>query len=1181
MGVKTDRLHFEQYQDMIARLYPELNQRSEDDGSSPQKHGKDHVLSRTVTFQVTDYCNLKCFPAGTKILMTDFTYKNIEDVTVGDEVMSFDTKASKGKQITLSKTKVKYIFHRHDKVRKITTAQGATIYTTDEHPFLDDRKNWRRAETITPKTKLMVFNGIVEHDIPDIDNVDYRAGYVVGVWLGDGTMAYYKNGELKDAPTPNYQNRFVVKDIECTNQLEQFMRSIGIDITVKPFAFGEVSYPAIFAQGAVATEQLRNLIESNLATNTSTAYAKGFLAGLIDTEGNVGGVIRITNTSDRIINEVTRCADLLNIEWAKADTGTTPNYDHKWIVTLHGELLALLSTIRPAIPRKSLNGLLGKSIFSRVSVLDNELIDAEEVTVYNMETESHVYIANDFLVHNCSYCYQINKKTRMMSQETARKFVDLLLSGDKGFKDYVDPSFSPAIIIEFIGGEPFTNVDLIDYVCTYFYDRAIELHHPWAKRFMFSICSNGTLYFEPKVQKFLKKWKNNLSFSVTIDGDKELHDSCRVFPDGSGSYDLAVAAAKDWMSKGYYMGSKITIAPGNIDHVSHAIKHMVEMGYKEINCNCVYEKGWTQEHSTKLYYQLKDACQYLLDNNLEKDIFVSILEDSFFTPKLPSDTQTWCWGKGTPILTDKGYKPIEEIKIGDVVYTEQGNIKPVINTMHHFADNCVEIRASGVQPMVCTKDHHLFAEPYDYRGWKNTDHFKPYGKYEVQEIHNVKHPTKSRVRVAVLPSNRTVSVDASVAYLLGRTIGDGCWDDKNAEPRLCCGKHDLDNLKKCYDDAGIVYGCSEGASTYNFRPIKTQNVGNPNYDTYVRLAKDIGHLAHNKHIPAECWSWDNESLEALLMGFISADGYLKQKVGADYYNISTQSMTLINELMLIARTVGYRPVCDKPLRVDGKKEILLGREVTRHGDRWFANIPAEKYVSRYYSTDGDMLFTSRFTTRDVEPQEVYNITVADDHSYFAGSVVSGNCGGLGDMLSCDPDGYLYPCIRYMESSLGDERPPIRIGHVDTGICQCEEEKCTLCEICGVTRRTYNTDECFFCPIAGGCADCAAYNYQDSGTVYHRATYICEMHKARCLVNAYYWAMFYAKYEPNKKFVLRMPDEWSLKIIPKEELDMLKSLPNVVFMPETWEQVRDGFAAQGIYKEYMINEHKEKAFEEKD
>ena len=205
----------------------------------------------------------------------------------------------------------------------------------------------------------------------------------------------------------------------------------------------------------------------------------------------------------------------------------------------------------------------------------------------------------------CTYCYQINKGKRKMKFEDAKKLIDMLLTGDERLGEYIDVNTSPGIIIEFIGGEPFLCVDLIDQICTYFYDKAIELMHPWATKFCISICSNGVLYFEPKVQKFLNKWRHNLSFSITIDGNKALHDACRVFPDGTGSYDVAVAGARDWISRGYYMGSKITIAPGNVQYLFSAIKHMVELGYKDINANVVYEKGWTLDHAKIYYEQLK------------------------------------------------------------------------------------------------------------------------------------------------------------------------------------------------------------------------------------------------------------------------------------------------------------------------------------------------------------------------------------------------------------------------------------------------------------------------------------------------------------------------------------------------------------------------------------------------
>lgn len=176
----------------------------------------------------------------------------------------------------------------------------------------------------------------------------------------------------------------------------------------------------------------------------------------------------------------------------------------------------------------------------------------------------------------CLYCYQGHKGKNRMSFETAKKFFDLVVSGEKGFKSYINPEKSPGLVVDFIGGEPFLEIELIDQICTYIMDKLIELDHPWAMKTMFSICSNGVLYRDEKVQAFLRKWANRLSFSVTIDGNKELHDSCRVFPDGGPSYDIAVDAASDWMKRGNHMGSKITIAPGNISFLYDAIKHMVD-----------------------------------------------------------------------------------------------------------------------------------------------------------------------------------------------------------------------------------------------------------------------------------------------------------------------------------------------------------------------------------------------------------------------------------------------------------------------------------------------------------------------------------------------------------------------------------------------------------------------------
>ncbi len=152
------------------------------------------------------------------------------------------------------------------------------------------------------------------------------------------------------------------------------------------------------------------------------------------------------------------------------------------------------------------------------------------------------------------------------------------------------------------------------------------------------------------------------------------------------------------------------------------------------------------------------------------------------------------------------------------------------------------------------------------------------------------------------------------------------------------------------------------------------------------------------------------------------------------------------------------------------------------------------------------------------------------------------CGGTGSaMISCDPDRRVFPCIRYMESSLNGQQEPYSIGDVDNGIGYCDCYKCRLNYLNSIDRRTQSIDECFYCPIAEGCSWCSAYNYQVFGTPNKRATFICVMHKARALGNYYFWNKYYRKHNMKKRMEIFVPDEWALEIISESELEMLKEL----------------------------------------
>ena len=254
----------------------------------------------------------------------------------------------------------------------------------------------------------------------------------------------------------------------------------------------------------------------------------------------------------------------------------------------------------------------------------------------------------------CSYCYQINKSPAKLKFETAKKFIDLILTDDTSINPYINRYNTDFVILDFIGGEPLLEIDLIDKIVDYFIKRTIELDHPWKFGYMISIGTNGTLYFDKNVQNFLNKHPKRISLNITVDGDKQLHDSCRVFHDGRGSYDLASAAVKDWMrrSNGNGKSTKITIAPENLKYLKSAIINMIDLGFEYINENCVYEDVWNRELATELYKQLKDIGNYLLDNDLDSKINLRIFNPTSYRPISVTDNKNWCGGDGSMLAVD-------------------------------------------------------------------------------------------------------------------------------------------------------------------------------------------------------------------------------------------------------------------------------------------------------------------------------------------------------------------------------------------------------------------------------------------------------------------------------------------------------------------------------------------------
>jgi radical SAM peptide maturase (CXXX-repeat target family)/CXXX repeat peptide maturase len=221
----------------------------------------------------------------------------------------------------------------------------------------------------------------------------------------------------------------------------------------------------------------------------------------------------------------------------------------------------------------------------------------------------------------CKYCYMTgkNKKNRM-SFEVAKKAVDYILSNREEFSEV-------GVVWDFIGGEPFLEIDLIDRISDYIKRQMYILDHPWFERYRFNFSTNGLLYDTPKVQNYIKKNYGHVSIGISVDGNKLKHDMQRVYPDGSGSYDEVVKNIPLWQKQFPGHMTKATFSHGDLPYLKDSIINLWNLGLKVVPANVVFEDVWHEGDDIIFENQLKELADYILENKLWDEYSVR-----FFAP---------------------------------------------------------------------------------------------------------------------------------------------------------------------------------------------------------------------------------------------------------------------------------------------------------------------------------------------------------------------------------------------------------------------------------------------------------------------------------------------------------------------------------------------------------------------
>lgn len=101
----------------------------------------------------------------------------------------------------------------------------------------------------------------------------------------------------------------------------------------------------------------------------------------------------------------------------------------------------------------------------------------------------------------CKYCYLVGKNTKeRMTWEVAKSAIDYIFDHEKEMTE-------ESVIWDFIGGEPFLEIDLIDKICDYIKLQMFQRNHHWFNSYRFSFSTNGINYHTAKVQNLFEKTK--------------------------------------------------------------------------------------------------------------------------------------------------------------------------------------------------------------------------------------------------------------------------------------------------------------------------------------------------------------------------------------------------------------------------------------------------------------------------------------------------------------------------------------------------------------------------------------------------------------------------------------------------------------------------------------------------
>lgn len=350
-----------------------------------------------------------------------------------------------------------------------------------------------------------------------------------------------------------------------------------------------------------------------------------------------------------------------------------------------------------------------------------------------------------------------------------------------------------------------------------------------------------------------------------------------------------------------------------------------------------------------------------------------------------------CFTAGHMILTDKGYKDISKIEIGDRVLTHKNRFMPVTRLYEKKAAT-VALKIQGYPKFITTSNHPFYAinrSKNTYSEYKKAHSWRKFSDSpDWVSVSNMTTDTFCGQHIHNSSGENEYDLTSEECYIIGRYVADGHLRNEKRKGRkdsyqyqliLSVGKDKLqeflgnisENHYTCFLHSQSVYRCVFSSKRL------------------VEIAKLFGRGALNKEIPEFVFDLPNDLIGKFIEGYMSGDGFYDKNKNQYFastisYKLALGMQRLIGSYYSTNVGISY----DKNDRVS----IIDGREIK--GNYPLYTICFKKGLKKQSIAhiQNGIIWTNVKSIKETGKMEVvYNIEVAEDHSYTVNNCIVHNC----------------------------------------------------------------------------------------------------------------------------------------------------------------------------------------------